>query len=31
MTLISVAMRAPWPTTRRQWFHTGVAALPLDF
>jgi len=29
MTLISVATRAPWPATGRQWFHIGVAGLLL--
>lgn len=29
MTLLSVATRAPWPTTGRQWLHIGVAGLLL--
>ena len=29
MTLLSVATRAPWPKTGRQWFHIGVAGLLL--
>ena len=27
MTLIALAMRAPWPRDARQWFHIGVAGL----
>ena len=27
MTLIALAMRAPWPRDGRQWFHIGVAGL----
>jgi drug/metabolite transporter (DMT)-like permease len=27
MTLIALAMRAPWPKDGRQWFHIGVAGL----
>jgi drug/metabolite transporter (DMT)-like permease len=29
MTAISLATRAPWPKTSRQWFHIGVAGLLL--
>ena len=27
MTLLALAMRAPWPKDGRQWFHIGVAGL----
>lgn len=27
MTLVALAMRAPWPRDPRQWFHIGVAGL----
>jgi len=27
MTIIALAMRAPWPRDARQWFHIGVAGL----
>lgn len=27
MTLLALAMRAPWPKDPRQWFHIGVAGL----
>jgi drug/metabolite transporter (DMT)-like permease len=27
MTLLALAMRAPWPKDARQWFHIGVAGL----
>jgi drug/metabolite transporter (DMT)-like permease len=27
MTLLALAMRAPWPRDARQWFHIGVAGL----
>ncbi|MBI3095481.1 MAG: DMT family transporter [Rhodocyclales bacterium] len=27
MTLVALAMRAPWPRDARQWFHIGVAGL----
>ena len=27
MTLLALAMRAPWPKEARQWFHIGVAGL----
>jgi drug/metabolite transporter (DMT)-like permease len=27
MTLLALAMRAPWPKDLRQWFHIGVAGL----
>ena len=27
MTLIALAMRAPWPRDGRQWFHIGVSGL----
>jgi drug/metabolite transporter (DMT)-like permease len=27
MTLVALAMRAPWPKDARQWFHIGVSGL----
>ena len=27
MTLVALATRAPWPSTRADWFHMGVAGL----
>jgi drug/metabolite transporter (DMT)-like permease len=27
MTLVALAMRAPWPRDARQWFHIGVSGL----
>ncbi len=27
MTAIAVAMRAPWPSTQRAWFHIGISGL----
>lgn len=27
MTLLALAMRAPWPKDGRQWFHIGIAGL----
>ncbi|MDP1733385.1 MAG: DMT family transporter [Sulfuritalea sp.] len=27
MTLVALAMRAPWPKDTRQWFHIGVSGL----
>jgi len=27
MTIVALAMRAPWPRDPRQWFHIGVAGL----
>lgn len=29
MTLVALATRAPWPSTRQAWFHIGVAGLLL--
>lgn len=29
LTLVSVATRAPWPSTPKAWFHIGVAGLML--
>jgi drug/metabolite transporter (DMT)-like permease len=29
MTLVALAMRAPWPRDARQWFHIGISGLLL--
>ena len=29
MTLVALAMRAPWPRDARQWFHIGVSGLMI--